>query len=69
MHETVYDHIADYIRQSSLPRKQQKLAGLSTCRHRRIPMRLLPLAETGESMILVGGIAIDPSELENGHWL
>ena len=63
-----YDRVAQYITASDLPRKKQKLDGLRLAAHKRIPMTLVREPYAGV-MIVVDGIAIDPSELENGHWL
>jgi hypothetical protein len=63
-----YDQIARYIEASDLPRKEQKLDGLRRAALKKIRMALLS-DPSGEDIILVDGIAIDPSELENGYWL
>ncbi|RIK73467.1 MAG: hypothetical protein DCC68_24850 [Planctomycetota bacterium] len=54
--------IEDFIRSSHLPRKAEKLSGLLAAflNGRRL--------ELHDDMILLDGIAIDPSELENGRW-
>ena len=65
-----YEQIAEFILGSDLPRKQQKIAGLRRAALKRVPMALVgDPAEGKDDMILVDGIAIDPSELENGYWL
>ncbi len=65
-----YERIAQYIAGSDLPRKQQKIDRLRRAALRRIPMTLVCEPQTGAcDIILVDGIAIDPSELENGYWL
>ena len=58
-----YERIAQYIADSDLPRKAEKLDGLRRCVLKQVRMQL-----RGD-MILVEGTSIDPSELENGHWL
>lgn len=63
MTEGTFNRIAEFIVNSDLPRKQAKLAGL-----RRAFRRGHPLTLVGDT-ILLAGIAIDPSELETGHWL
>ena len=65
-----YEHIGEFIIGSDLPRKQQKIDGLRRAALKRIPMALAcDPAGGADDMILVDGIAIDPSELENGYWL
>lgn len=63
MTETTFNRIAEFIVNSDFPRKQAKLADL-----RRAYRRGHPLTLAGDT-ILLGGIAIDPLELENGYWL
>lgn len=65
-----YERIAQYILASDLPRRNEKIDGLRRAALKRIPMALVgdPAGGT-DAMILVDGIAIDPSELENGYWL
>jgi len=58
-----FRRLEEFIQTSDLPNKPQKLDGLRRAYYRRIPLTLV-----GETMLL-DGIAIDPSELENGHWL
>ncbi|MBX3452501.1 MAG: hypothetical protein KF777_23320 [Planctomycetaceae bacterium] len=58
-----FERIAEFIRTSDLPRKDQKLDGL-----RRAYIKRHRLDLVGD-MLLLDGIAIDPSELENGYWL
>lgn len=64
-----YDAVIRYIETSDLPRKPNKIEGVSIARAKGIPMSLADAPALGEPLILVEGIAIDPSELENGHWL
>jgi hypothetical protein len=63
MDTTTFERIAEYIRTSDLPRKEQKLDGLRRAYIKRHPL------EMRDDVILLDGIAIDPSELENGYWL
>jgi hypothetical protein len=58
-----YRRIEDYIRESDLPRKPQKLDGLKRAFFAKHPLELR------DDVLLLAGIAIDPSELENGNWL
>jgi len=67
MPDSDYDRIAQYVVESDLPRKRQKIDGLRRAALQRIPMRLVRTEDC--DMILVDGISIDPSELENGYWL
>ncbi|MEZ6100267.1 MAG: hypothetical protein R3E01_14960 [Pirellulaceae bacterium] len=64
-----YDAVIRYIETSDLPRKPNKLEGVSIARAKGIPVSLADDPAHGEPFILVDGIAIDPSELETGHWL
>ena len=59
-----FERIAEYIRRSDLPRKEQKLDGLRRAYHKQMHLTL-----TDDDMLLLDGIAIDTSELENGYWL
>ena len=68
-HASDYDAVIRYIEASDLPRKPNKLEGVSIARAKGIPMSLADDPTHGEPLILVDGIAIDPSELETGHWL
>ena len=58
-----YHRIQEFIRQSDLPRKPQKLDGLKRAFFKRHPLDLR------NDILLLAGTSIDPSELENGHWL
>ena len=64
-----YERIANYVRTSDLPRKEIKLAGLRRAEMLGIPMALVCDPVSNIYMILVDGISIDTSELENGYWL
>jgi hypothetical protein len=64
-----YERIANHVRSSDLPRKEMKLAGLRRAETLSIPMALVCDPVSNIHMILVDGIAIDTSELENGYWL
>jgi hypothetical protein len=59
-----FERIAEYIRNSDLSRKEQKLDGL-----RRAHLKGTRLTLTDDDTLLLDGISIDPSELENGYWL
>jgi hypothetical protein len=59
-----FERIEEYIRNSDLPRKEQKLDGL-----RRAHLKGMRLTLTDDDTLLLDGISIDPSELENGYWL
>ena len=63
MTSQTFERIAEYIQTSDLPRKEQKLDGLRRAYHKRHPLELVG------DVLLLDGIAIDPSELENGYWL
>ena len=67
--EDAYDTVARYIEASNLPGKPNKLEGVSIARAKGIPLALVDDPAGGEPLILVDGIAIDPSELETGYWL
>lgn len=58
-----FRRLEEFIQTSDLTNKPRKLDGLHRAYYRRIPLKLV-----GETMLL-DGIAIDPSELENGNWL
>lgn len=55
--------IEEFIRQSDLPRKAQKLEGLKRAYFKKQPLDLR------DDVLLLAGISIDPSELEDGYWL
>jgi hypothetical protein len=59
-----FERIAEYIRNSDLSRKEQKLDGLRSAFHKGMHLTL-----TDDDTLLLDGIAIDTSELENGYWL
>lgn len=59
-----FERIAALIRTSHLPRKEQKLDGLRRALHKGLHLVL-----TDDDTLLLDGIAIDTSELENGNWL
>lgn len=61
--EQEFKRIYDWILESDMPHKQRKMDGLRTCVRRGIRLQLL------DGTLLTDGIAIDPSELENGYWL
>jgi hypothetical protein len=65
--QTTFDRIADWIQASDLPWKAHKLDGLRRCFHKRLNLDLVDW--DGIDVLLLDGVAIDPSELENGHWL
>jgi hypothetical protein len=64
MTKHTFERIAKYIRSSDLPRKERKLEGLRRAYHKGMNLTL-----TDDDTLLLDGIAIDTSELENGHWL
>jgi hypothetical protein len=68
-HINDYDAVIGYIEASDLPHKPNKLEGVAIARTKGIPMTLAADPAFGEPLILVDGVAIDPSELETGHWL
>ena len=61
--DETWARIERFIEASDLPRKQRKLEGVRRARERGLTMGLLG------DVLLLDGIAIDPSELETGHWL
>jgi hypothetical protein len=63
MTTTEFQRIEEYIRQGDLPRKDQKLDGLKRALIKKARLMLR------DDTLLLDGIAIDPSELENGYWL
>ncbi|MGC1272643.1 MAG: hypothetical protein WBC44_02965 [Planctomycetaceae bacterium] len=63
MTQHTLERIAEYIRSSDLPRKEQKLDGLRAAYYKRRNLTLVG------DVLMHDGIAIDPSELENGYWL
>jgi hypothetical protein len=67
MTPATFDRIADWIQASDLPRQAHKLDGLRRCFRKRLNLDLVQW--DGIDVLLLDGIAIDPSELENGHWL
>lgn len=61
--DATWERIERFIEESDLPRKERKLDGLRRARRRGLTMELLG------DVLLLDGTAIDPSELETGHWL
>ena len=63
MTEQTFARLVEFIETSDLPNKGRKIDGLRRCYYRNLRLDLMG------DMLLLDGIAIDPSELENGHWL
>lgn len=59
-----FERIAEYLLRSDVPRKERKLDGLRAAYRKQVPLAL-----TDDDLLLHDGVAIDASELENGHWL